>query len=102
MYKAHIKAYLHDHGVVHRDIKVRCIYQNLMQKPENILLSLNNPNDQFNIKVSDFGLATFTEACTMMENVAGTPMYMAPEIIKNLGYSSQCDIWSMGVMMYLL
>ena len=38
----------------------------------------------------------------MMENVAGTPMYMAPEILKNLGYSSQCDIWSMGVMMYLL
>ena len=38
----------------------------------------------------------------MMENVAGTPMYMAPEIVKNLGYSGQCDIWSMGVMMYLL
>lgn len=37
-----------------------------------------------------------------MENVAGTPMYMAPEIIQNLGYSGQCDIWSMGVMMYLL
>jgi serine/threonine kinase 33 len=82
---------LHDHGIVHRDIK-----------PENILLSSNDQNDQFNIKVSDFGLATFTDACTMMENIAGTPMYMAPEIIQNLGYSGQCDIWSMGVMMYLL
>lgn len=52
--------------------------------------------------MSDFGLATFNDTCTMMENIAGTPMYMAPEIIKNLGYSGQCDIWSMGVMMYLL
>ncbi|KAI8815846.1 kinase-like domain-containing protein [Fimicolochytrium jonesii] len=101
-------AYLHDQGIVHRDIK-----------PENILISsdtiagangsgatdgisIPEPLDIFNIKVSDFGLATFTGACNMMENIVGTPLYMAPEIVQNLGYSAQCDLWSIGVLMYLL
>ncbi|KAJ3022597.1 Serine/threonine-protein kinase 33 [Thoreauomyces humboldtii] len=113
-------AYLHAEGIVHRDIK-----------PENILVSADPLGlgvaeaisamsdetttanaagtgiadalpDLFNIKVSDFGLATFTDACNMMENIVGTPLYMAPEIVQNLGYSAQCDLWSIGVMMYLL
>ncbi|KAJ3126040.1 Serine/threonine-protein kinase 33 [Nowakowskiella sp. JEL0407] len=84
-------AYLHSMGIVHRDLK-----------PENVLLVDLPTKDPFHIKLSDFGLATFTESCTMMENVVGTPLYMAPEIIQKLGYSSQCDIWSIGVIMYLL
>ncbi|KAJ3063723.1 Serine/threonine-protein kinase 33 [Podochytrium sp. JEL0797] len=83
--------YLHTHGVVHRDIK-----------PANILVSSVDPFDRVNIKVSDFGLATWVNNCAMMENVVGTPLYMAPEIIHNLPYSAQCDIWSIGVMTYLL
>lgn len=65
-------AYLHDQGIVHRDIK-----------PENILVATPPLNDDvehdttlFNIKVSDFGLATFADACNMMENIVGTPLYM--------------------------
>ncbi len=84
-------AYLHKIGIVHRDIK-----------PENILISTDNPNDPWNIKVSDFGLATSTNACAMMDNIVGTPLYMAPEIVKNSGYSAQCDVWSIGILMYLL
>ncbi len=82
---------MHTQGIVHRDIK-----------PENILLSRKNPEDPLDIKVSDFGLATFTNAAAMMENIVGTPLYMAPEIVQNLGYSYQCDIWSVGIMLYLL
>jgi serine/threonine kinase 33 len=84
-------AYLHAHGVVHRDIK-----------PENILLQTNDPLNLFNLKLSDFGLVTWVDNCTMMEHVVGTPMYMAPEILQSLPYSAQCDIWSIGVLMYLL
>ncbi|KAL7749130.1 hypothetical protein RI367_005535 [Sorochytrium milnesiophthora] len=85
--------YLHDCGIVHRDIK-----------PENILLSTCDPNDRYNIKVSDFGLAAFggSDSTKLMENVCGTPLYMAPEVIKGVDYSQQCDIWSIGIMMALL
>ncbi|ORY36484.1 kinase-like protein [Rhizoclosmatium globosum] len=71
-------------------------------KPANILLSSSDPFDKWNIKVSDFGLATWNNQCTMMENVVGTPLYMAPEILQNLPYSAQCDIWSIGVLTYIL
>ncbi|KAI9361655.1 kinase-like domain-containing protein [Zopfochytrium polystomum] len=84
-------AYLHDRGIVHRDLK-----------PENILLSLENPHDHLNVKVSDFGLATWVDKCSMMEHMVGTPLYMAPEIIHDLPYSAQCDIWSIGIVMYLI
>lgn len=47
-------AYLHRQGVVHRDIK-----------PENVLLSEESPEDPWNIKLCDFGLATSTNACTI-------------------------------------
>ncbi|KAJ1505500.1 Serine/threonine-protein kinase 33 [Coelomomyces lativittatus] len=83
--------YLHDHGIVHRDIK-----------PENILLSTQDPNDPYNIKVSDFGLAAFTGGGKLMENVCGTPFYMAPEVVSGQGYSHSCDIWSIGIMLALL
>ncbi|KAJ3412287.1 Serine/threonine-protein kinase 33 [Chytridiales sp. JEL 0842] len=69
--------YLHDHGVVHRDIK-----------PENILLSTEDPSDPFNLKLSDFGLATFTDKCTMMANVVGTPLYM--DTLYSQGESEDC------------
>ncbi|KAI8926901.1 kinase-like domain-containing protein [Entophlyctis helioformis] len=84
-------SYLHRHGIVHRDIK-----------PENILLKSSHPADLYTIKVSDFGLACFADSINRVENVAGTPMYMAPEIVHNLGYNHSCDIWSIGVMFYLL
>lgn len=45
-------------------------------QPENILLSLTDNSDPLNIKVSDFGLATFAGTCNMMENIVGTPLYM--------------------------
>jgi serine/threonine protein kinase len=97
-------AYLHYYGVVHRDIK-----------PENILLTqAADAADPFDLRISDFGLACFTPNSspndtspgslmhtTQMEVVAGTPMYMAPEMVARVGYSSMCDVWSIGVMMWL-
>lgn len=87
-------AYLHDYDIVHRDLKL-----------ENILLSKPENDELLNIKITDFGLSYVKGGVgsdSMMQSVCGTPMYMAPEVIDDLGYSQQCDIWSIGVIMYLL
>lgn len=72
-------------------------------KPENILLKAKiTGNEPFQIKMADFGLACTADGIFQVDNIAGTPMYMAPEIINKLGYNHSCDIWSIGVMLYLL
>ncbi|XP_048216283.1 serine/threonine-protein kinase 33 isoform X2 [Perognathus longimembris pacificus] len=56
-------------------------------------------------KVTDFGLAVKKHGSRsegMMQTTCGTPIYMAPEVINAHDYSQQCDIWSIGVIMYLL
>ncbi|KAK3748438.1 hypothetical protein QZH41_017310, partial [Actinostola sp. cb2023] len=87
-------AYLHDLDIVHRDLKL-----------ENILLSHPVGNELLNIKLTDFGLSIVKGGVgsdSMMQSVCGTPIYMAPEVIDDLGYSQQCDIWSIGVIMFTL
>ncbi|CAK9796429.1 Ovarian-specific serine/threonine-protein kinase Lok [Anthophora plagiata] len=83
-------SYLHDSGITHRDLK-----------PENILLASNS--DITLAKVSDFGLSKLVDAQTMMKTFCGTPMYVAPEILSNIGrgfYTNQVDVWSLGVILY--
>ncbi|XP_027434813.1 serine/threonine-protein kinase 33 isoform X3 [Zalophus californianus] len=55
-------------------------------------------------KVTDFGLAVKMHGRSeaMLQTTCGTPIYMAPEVINAHDYSQQCDIWSIGVIMYLL
>jgi len=80
-------AYLHSMGIVHRDLK-----------PENLLLA--NEKDDI-IKIADFGLSKiYTEE--MMSTACGTPGYVAPEILQCEGYDKQIDMWSAGVIMYIL
>lgn len=76
--------YLHSQKIVHRDIK-----------PENILY------DGENIKLIDFGTARKFNTTKRMKKIKGTSYYIAPEIIKG-AYTEKCDIWSCGVIMYLL
>jgi calcium-dependent protein kinase len=81
--------YMHLKGIVHRDIK-----------PENVLIeNLEN----LEIKLTDFGFATyFDHRKGELNEVLGSPLYMPPEIVKHEKYDSKVDIWSAGVMTYIL
>lgn len=80
--------YLHHFGIIHRDIKL-----------DNFLLS-NNPPEEADLKLSDFGFATEYKK-EKPKSMVGTPYYVAPEILEQ-NYSKECDIWSLGVMLYMM
>ncbi|KAA0162253.1 hypothetical protein FNF27_03114 [Cafeteria roenbergensis] len=80
--------YLHDIGVIHRDLK-----------PENILLKERGIDSE--IKVIDFGLATYMKPGEMLRRHVGTPYYIAPEVLEK-NYSKEADVWSLGVILYTL
>jgi serine/threonine protein kinase len=80
--------YLHHLSIVHRDLK-----------PENLLLkSQDNDHD---IKLADFGFAKQTSARSL-DTQCGTPGYVAPEILKGNKYGYEVDMWSCGVIVYIL
>jgi calcium/calmodulin-dependent protein kinase I len=83
--------YLHSIGIVHRDLK-----------PENLIY--DSASDDANIKITDFGLAKFREgdASASMNTPCGTPGYVAPEVLKNERYGPEVDMWSLGVILYIL
>ena len=80
-------AYMHDLGIVHRDIK-----------PENILCGENLES----VKIADFGLSKMIMPNEKMVQACGTLSYVAPEVLTNQGYGKEADMWSVGVIMFLL
>jgi len=79
--------YMHSMGIAHRDLK-----------PENLLLD----GTKQNIKITDFGLSKDFEDGGEMKTSCGTATYVAPEVLLATGYSPACDIWSIGVITYVL
>ena len=81
-----------DINYTHRDLK-----------PENILIKyLDKDKNNFDIKLTDFGLSTNEIHSTINEySKAGTKNYMAPEI-EDFNYNNKCDLWSLGVILYEL
>eukprot|EP01088_Endostelium_zonatum_P019681 TRINITY_DN6926_c0_g1_i1.p1 TRINITY_DN6926_c0_g1~~TRINITY_DN6926_c0_g1_i1.p1 ORF type:complete len:243 (-),score=96.20 TRINITY_DN6926_c0_g1_i1:28-756(-) len=112
--------YLHNHNIVHRDIK-----------PENIMFASRpffNPltgKNNLHVKISDFGLSRVKGNKEVLTTLCGTPLYVAPEIAtmtkKEIrrkrgqkkggkeeeeegggGYGKEVDVWSVGVVMYVM
>mmetsp|Transcript_24409 Transcript_24409/g.35872 ORF Transcript_24409/g.35872 Transcript_24409/m.35872 type:complete len:819 (+) Transcript_24409:77-2533(+) len=80
-------AYLHDLGIVHRDIK-----------PENILCG----DSLEDIKIADFGLSKMLLPQERMDTACGTLSYVAPEVLTMQGYGQEADMWSVGVILFLV
>jgi serine/threonine protein kinase len=80
-------AYLHSLGIVHRDIK-----------PENILCG----DKVHDVSIADFGLSKLVHPNEVMTMPCGTLTYVAPEVLSMQGYHMEADMWSIGVIMYLV
>ena len=81
--------HLHSCNIVHRDIK-----------PDNFLFKTKDVNSP--IKLTDFGLSRKIVPGSRLNSLLGTPFYVAPEVLEKKGYNEKCDLWSIGVTMYLL
>jgi len=83
-------------NIVHRDLK-----------PENILVKfIDEKHEDFIIKLTDYGCSKRLESISYKNIITtkhiGTPLYMAPEILKGKNYNNQCDLWSLGLIIYKL
>ncbi|KAJ9567944.1 hypothetical protein OSB04_003910 [Centaurea solstitialis] len=78
----------HFMGVMHRDLK-----------PENFLLS--DSSEDAPLKATDFGLSVFIQEGKSYRDIVGSAYYVAPEVLKRK-YGKEIDIWSAGVMLYIL
>ena len=81
--------YCHANNIVHKDLKA-----------ENILLDNDEPNNPV-IKIIDFGMAEIFEPKHKLSVKSGTPFYIAPEVLKK-NYDCKCDVWSAGVLLYIM
>ncbi|XP_014208767.1 MAP kinase-activated protein kinase 2 isoform X2 [Copidosoma floridanum] len=81
--------HLHDNNIAHRDLK-----------PENLLYS--KPGTMGILKLTDFGFAKETHLKDTLQTPCYTPYYVAPEVLGSEKYDKSCDIWSLGVIMYIL
>ena len=81
--------YMHSFGVAHRDLK-----------PENVLMT--SDDDDGDIRILDFGLSKILGPYEKCDEPYGTLTYCAPEIIVDEPYSKAVDLWSLGIMTYLM
>ncbi|KAK3213413.1 hypothetical protein Dsin_018119 [Dipteronia sinensis] len=79
--------YLHSNRIIHRDMK-----------PQNILIGAGSI-----VKLCDFGFARAMSTNTVvLRSIKGTPLYMAPELVREQPYNHTADLWSLGVILYEL
>ena len=82
--------FFHKMNIIHRDIK-----------PENILISDRNEDDYPRLKICDFGASKILEKGQINQRFIGSSYYIAPEVIRQ-NYNEKCDLWSCGVILYIM
>ncbi|KAJ0984039.1 hypothetical protein J5N97_002395 [Dioscorea zingiberensis] len=80
---------LRENNLIHRDLK-----------PQNLLLSTNDEN--YTLKIADFGFARSLQPRGLAETLCGSPLYMAPEIMQLQKYDAKADLWSVGAILFQL
>lgn len=81
--------YLHSYGIVHRDIK-----------PENVLMATKAEDSD--VKIVDFGLSKMVGPTQLCTEPFGTLSYVAPEVLQQKPYGKAVDVWSLGILAYLM
>lgn len=82
--------YIHDRNICHRDLK-----------PDNICFTNMGSMENNTAKLIDFGLGKMMKVNEKTDSIVGSPLYVAPEVL-NKNYTKKCDIWSLGVIIFLL
>lgn len=101
---AHGLAYLHKKGIAHRDLKLENILLNREDHPEP---GPDGRKQQYLcVKLADFGVSRCLGEGSVARTFAGTPMYVAPEVMaassSDKGYGTPADMWSAGIVLYML
>ena len=85
--------HLHEHGIVHRDLKT----MNIM------VINTKKHKHRYDVKIADLGVSRqLSEDTMMLQTFYGTPLYLSPELVENKQYNEKTDLWSLGVILYEL
>jgi calcium-dependent protein kinase len=90
-------SYIHSNNIINRDIRL----ENILIESKEIIIIDGNEIELYNIRLSDFKSARSFSNKKKLNKKIGNPYYIAPEVLRRK-YSEKCDIWSCGIIMYIL